>query len=215
MENLRKNINFILNLLLLFIGAYFFIFFRNYDFKNPIELINHEILFEEKEQKFIKNPIIMSLYTIKHGDTLSSLVENFPDGAEVLFINNPHLDKTMTVGTKLKIFNDNYTYYSIKEEDTFLKLISEFKLSSPETLKLNDLKTYDINSKKKLFIKLPKLNLEENSKKLFYYKAKNVESIENLANKIEVPSSDVKKINSFDSKLLSKDQILIVNLPIK
>ena len=215
MENLRKNINFILNLLLLFIGAYFFIFFRNYDFKNPIELINHEILFEEKEQKFIKNPIIMSLYTIKHGDTLSSLVEIFPDGAEVLFINNPHLDKTMTVGTKLKIFNDNYTYYAIKEEDTFLKLISEFKLSSPETLKLNDLKTYDINSKKKLFIKLPKLNLEENSKKLFYYKAKNVESIENLANKIEVPSSDVKKINSFDSKLLSKDQILIVNLPIK
>lgn len=215
MENLKKNINFILNLLLLFIGVYFFVFFKNYDVKNPIELINYEILFEEKKEKFIKNPIIMSFYTIKNGDTLFSLIENFPEGAEVLFINNPHLDKNMTVGTKLKIFNDNYTYYSIKEEDTFLKLISEFKLSSPETLKLNDLKTYEINSKKKLLIKLPKLNLEENSKKLFYYKAKNIESIENLANKIEVPSSDVKKINSFDSRLLSKDQILIVNLPIK
>lgn len=215
MENLKKNINFILNLLLLFIGVYFFVFFRNYDVKNPIELINHEILFEEKEQNFIKNPIIMSFYTIQKGDSLFSLVGNFPEGAEVLFINNPHLDKSMTIGTKLKIFNDNYTYYSIKEGDTFLKLISEFKLSSPETLKLNDLKTYDINSKNKLLIKLPKLNLEENSKKLFYYKAKNIESIENLANKIEVPTSDLKKINSFDSKLLSKDQILIVNLPIK
>lgn len=216
MENIKKNINLVLNILLLLCIDYFFLFFKNYSTKDSIEIINHEILFEKKQKEvFKKNPIVLTFYTLSEEDTLETILIRFPKGADVLFLNNPFLEKGLKAGEKILIFNDNYTYYKIKEEDTFLKVVSEFKLSSAEILRLNELKDYNINGKKKLLIKFPELEQDGKFYRNFYYNSKYVETVESLAQRLNVSPSDIKKVNQIDSSLLFREQLLILRFPLK
>lgn len=112
---------------------------------------------EEKKPEIPKKEATFSTYTVKSGDTVSTIAKKFGLRDEIVRANNPNLGKVLRVGDKLTIPSENGIKYKVLKGDSLFKIARKFKVKEEIIKEYSGLNNSTIRPGQELFIKDPDL----------------------------------------------------------
>lgn len=102
-------------------------------------------------------------YTIKAGDTISSIAQRYNTKSEYLFANNLDINlNTLRIGRQILIPTENGIFYKIDKNDSFSALEKKFNISKDTIKSDNDIR--QLNYGDTIFLREPKIAEDFKSK---------------------------------------------------
>lgn len=148
---------------------------------------------EEVTEKIIEN----IQYTVKKGDTISTLAKKYNTNIDYLIANNMDIDlNILKIGKEIKIPSDKGFFYKVESKDSFSILEKKFNIS--ETAIKEDNNVEELIAGKTIFLREPKLAADFKSKIITFKKLSEKKTVQNLSlsekfynplNKITITSS--------------------------
>jgi membrane-bound lytic murein transglycosylase D len=201
------------------------------EYKKENNVKKEEKVTEKKEKKEKKTSTErLQNYTVKEGDNLSVIAENYGvSTAELKDWNGIDGDKII-VGQKLKIYsnkkvtetkekttNKKATFHVVEEGDNLSAIADLYDVTVADLKEWNDLDNDKILVGQKLVITEPKTTKEKNTKekttnkKAKTHKVKEGENLTGIADKYDVSVEDIKEWNNLKKDVIVPGQELIVS----
>lgn len=148
-----------------------------------------------------------SLYTVKNGDTLYQIANQFHTSiGNLRYINNLK-NNVLMIGQILKIPQSQENLYTVKIGDSLWSIAEEYKTTVSELQKVNNLSSTSLKIGQKLILPKPLLSptTEENT-----YIVKSGDSLYSIAQQFSTTTNFLIKRNELQNNLLMIGQKLIV-----
>ena len=144
-------------------------------------------------------------YTVKKGDSLYSIANNFNTSVSELKTLNNLSSNLLSIGQILKIPSNTNTSntYTVKKGDSLYSIANNFNTSVSELKTLNNLSSNLLSIGQ--ILKIP-----SNTNISTTYTVKKGDSLYSIANNFNTSVSELKTLNNLSSNLLSIGQILII-----
>lgn len=158
-----------------------------------------------------QNEVIGNTYTVKSGDTLYSIANNY--GVTINEIKNLNnlTSNILTVGQSLIIPSSttmDENVYTVKNGDTLYSIANKYNTTVDNLKSLNNLTSNSLSIGQKLKVpSSPLINPDNNTS----YIVKSGDTLYSIANKYNVTVNDIKNLNNLTSNNLSVGQML--NIP--
>ncbi len=164
-----------------------------------------------KEEKKITSPSEYINYTVKSGDSLYKIANNFNTTVNAIKDLNNLTSNTLQINQVLKIPTvqeeeiEDYLNYTVKSGDSLYKIASLYNTSVDKIKDLNNLTSNNLQINQVL--KIPTTsNTVENS--YINYTVKSGDSLYKIANNFNTTVDDIKKLNNLTSNTLQINQVL-------
>ena len=164
-----------------------------------------------KEEKKITSPSEYINYTVKSGDSLYKIANNFNTTVNAIKELNNLTSNTLQINQVLKIPTvqeeeiEDYLNYTVKSGDSLYKIASLYNTSVDKIKDLNNLTSNNLQINQVL--KIPTTsNTVENS--YINYTVKSGDSLYKIANNFNTTVDDIKKLNNLTSNTLQINQVL-------
>ena len=147
-------------------------------------------------------------YTVKSGDSLYKLANNFNTTVEKIKDLNNLTSNNLSIGQVLKIpttTSNNYITYTVKSGDSLYKLANLYNTTVQDIKDLNNLTSNNLSINQVL--KIPTKQQEEVIDYINYV-VKSGDSLYKLANLYNTTVQDIKDLNNLTSNNLSINQVL-------
>ena len=150
------------------------------------------------------------VYTVKKGDTLYRIANEYNTTVDNLIKYNNLSSPNLSIGQKLlipgkEIEQLDYDTYIVKSGDTLYKIANTYDTTVDNLLDINNLSTNLLSIGQKILV--PK-KLEEPNDGYLEYTVKSGDSLYSIANRYNTTVDELKKINNLNSNLLSIGQLL-------
>lgn len=157
----------------------------------------------------------MNNYTVKQGDTLYGISNQFGVSVSDILNNNNVDPSNLKIGQVLIIPNNNGTNadttinYTVKKGDSLYALAKKYNTTVPKIIELNNLKNSNLSIGQ--IIKIPEnytSNNNDSKPQFINYTVKKGDSLYEIAKKNNIDVSTLKKDNGLTSNNLSIGQVL-------
>ena len=163
--------------------------------------------------------IINQTYTVKKGDTLYGISNQYGVSVSELAKLNNIQGSNLSIGQVLKIPTasgnnpNNMFMYTVKKGDSLYKIASKYNTSVSEIMKLNYLTNTNLSIGQ--VIRIPEFYFDMDNMTLpnyVNYTVKRGDSLYKIANQYNIDVNTIKKDNALTSDLLSIGQIIRIRL---
>lgn len=145
-------------------------------------------------------------YTVKKGDTLYSISQQYGVTVEELKLTNNLTNNNLYIGQELKVptkeINEDYEIYTVVKGDSLWLISQKYNVPVDDLIEINNLETVNLQIGDKL--KIPKNSTETT------YIVKKGDSLWSIAKDNNISVEELKMANNLTSNLLSIGQKLIV-----
>lgn len=145
-------------------------------------------------------------YTVKKGDTLYSISQQYGITVEELKLINNLTNNNLYIGQELKVptkeINEDYEIYTVVKGDSLWLISQKYNVSVDDLIEINNLETVNLQIGDKL--KIPKNSIETT------YIVKKGDSLWSIAKDNNISVEELKMANNLTSNLLSIGQKLII-----
>lgn len=145
-------------------------------------------------------------YTVKKGDTLYSISQQYGVTVEELKLTNNLTNNNLYIGQELKVptkeINEDYEIYTVVKGDSLWLISQKYNVSVDDLIEINNLETVNLQIGDKL--KIPKNSTETT------YIVKKGDSLWSIAKDNNISVEELKMANNLTSNLLSIGQKLII-----
>ncbi len=145
-------------------------------------------------------------YTVKKGDTLYSISQQYGVTVEELKLTNNLTNNNLYIGQELKVptkeINEDYEIYTVVKGDSLWLISQKYNVPVDDLIEINNLETVNLQIGDKL--KIPKNNTETT------YIVKKGDSLWSIAKDNNISVEELKMANNLTSNLLSIGQKLII-----
>ena len=126
------------------------------------------------EKTSFKQPVSFKEYTVRSGDTISSICQKFGLGniSTLIAVNNISNVRALYAGQKLNIPSTDGLFYDVKAGDSVESVSNKYNVSVEDILDVNDLSSSILQSGTKIFIpgaKMDSLSLRRAMGEVFAY----------------------------------------------
>ena len=164
-----------------------------------------------KEEKEITSPNEYINYTVKSGDSLYKIANNFNTTVNAikdlnnLTSNNLQINQVLKIPTPSNTIENSYINYTVKSGDSLYKIASNFNTTVDDIKKLNNLtsNTLQINQ----VLKIPTSKKEETIDYI-NYTVKSGDSLYKIASLYNTTIDKIKNLNNLTSNNLQINQVL-------
>jgi membrane-bound lytic murein transglycosylase D len=183
----------------------------------------------KKNVKEKKNNSSYKVYTVKQGDFLSKIAEEYGVSVSDLREWNNITEDKITVGQKLKLYSDtkvtekkeakekinsSKTSHVVQEGENLSLIADKYNVSASELMDWNDLKSDVIVPGQKLVVVEPKQKKNTKvTKKAKTHTVKEGENLTMIAEKYEVTIKQLKDWNELEGSVIQPGQILNISAP--
>ena len=145
-------------------------------------------------------------YTVKKGDTLYSISQQYGVTVEELKLINNLTNNNLYIGQELKVptkeINEDFEIYTVVKGDSLWLISQKYNVSVDDLIEINNLETVNLQIGDKL--KIPKNSTETT------YIVKKGDSLWSIAKDNNISVEELKMANNLTSNLLSIGQKLII-----
>lgn len=145
-------------------------------------------------------------YTVKKGDTLYSISQQYGVTVEELKLTNNLTNNNLYIGQELKVptkeINEDYEIYTVVKGDSLWLISQKYNVPVDDLIEINNLETVNLQIGDKL--KIPKNSTETT------YIVKKGDSLWSIAKDNNISVEELKMANNLTSNLLSIGQKLII-----
>lgn len=145
-------------------------------------------------------------YTVKKGDTLYSISQQYGVTVEELKLTNNLTNNNLYIGQELKVptkeINEDYEIYTVVKGDSLWLISQKYNVPVDDLIEINNLETVNLQIGDKL--KIPKNSTETT------YNVKKGDSLWSIAKDNNISVEELKMANNLTSNLLSIGQKLII-----
>ena len=145
-------------------------------------------------------------YTVKKGDTLYSISQQYGVTVEELKLTNNLTNNNLYIGQELKVptkeINEDFEIYTVVKGDSLWLISQKYNVSVDDLIEINNLETVNLQIGDKL--KIPKNSTETT------YIVKKGDSLWSIAKDNNISVEELKMANNLTSNLLSIGQKLII-----
>jgi len=151
-----------------------------------------------------------TIYTVKAGDSLYKIANNYDISVQTLIDYNDLSSTNLSIGQKIlipvseSIDNEKYDTYIVKSGDNLYNIANKYNTTINELMNINNLSTNILSIGQKLLV--PKGKTESTGE--IIYTIKSGDNLYSIANKYSVSVNELKNYNNLDSNLLNIGQIL-------
>ena len=164
-----------------------------------------------KEEKEITSPNEYINYTVKSGDSLYKIANNFNTTVNAikdlnnLTSNNLQINQVLKIPTTSNTIENNYINYTVKSGDSLYKIASNFNTTVDDIKRLNNLTSNNLQINQVL--KIPTSKKEETIDYI-NYTVKSGDSLYKIANLYNTSVAEIKDLNNLTSNNLQINQVL-------
>ncbi len=164
-----------------------------------------------KEEKEITSPNEYINYTVKSGDSLYKIANNFNTTVNAikdlnnLTSNNLQINQVLKIPTPSNTIENSYINYTVKSGDSLYKIASNFNTTVDDIKRLNNLTSNNLQINQVL--KIPASKKEETIDYI-NYTVKSGDSLYKIASLYNTSVAEIKDLNNLTSNNLQINQVL-------
>lgn len=159
----------------------------------------------------------MNNYIVQKGDTLYGIAKRFNTSVQSIKELNNLSSNNLSIGTSLKINNNNETesmeciVYTVKKGDSLYSIASKYNTTVNEIKRYNNLNSDLLNIGDRIVIPCNVENDYKTGEEYVMYTVVNGDSLYSIASKFNTTVDNIKKINGLSNNNLAVGQKLIID----
>ena len=159
----------------------------------------------------------MKNYIVQKGDTLYGIAKRFNTSVQSIKELNNLSSNNLSIGTSLKINNNNETdpmeciVYTVKKGDSLYSIASKYNTTVNEIKRYNNLNSDLLNIGDRIVIPCNVENNYKTGEEYVMYTVVNGDSLYSIASKFNTTVDNIKKINGLSNNNLAVGQKLIID----